>query len=110
MDSLDKKFYRINEVSEMLGVPYSTLRFWETCFKKLKPRRNAGGTRLYSPDDLELLHTIVYLVKVRGLKIEAAQDMLKVNPAGVSRKANALARLTQVRNRLEDIIKSLPRR
>lgn len=42
MDNLDKKFYKISEVAEILGLPASTLRFWESKFTVIKPRRNAG--------------------------------------------------------------------
>ena len=49
-DSIDKRFYKIKEVSELLDLPASTLRFWETQFTILKPRRNDGGTRFYTPE------------------------------------------------------------
>lgn len=42
MDQLDKKYYRIADVAEMLGLPASTLRYWETEFPTLRPKRNAG--------------------------------------------------------------------
>ena len=54
MENLDKKYYRIAEVAAIVGVPQSTLRFWESRFRGvIKPRRNAGGTRFYTPADVE---------------------------------------------------------
>ena len=43
MEQLTKKFYRIGDVSELLGLPQSTIRFWEKEFSELRPRRNGGG-------------------------------------------------------------------
>ena len=50
---------------------------------------------------------IKYLVHDKGLKIEAALEQIRVNKDGVSRKAEALNRLSDVRNRLQDLIDSL---
>lgn len=107
MDNLEKKFYRIREVSEMLDIPASTLRFWEGKFSFIKPRRNDKQTRFYTPSDLEKLRMVKYLVKDRGLKIEAAEAMIKNNPDGVSRKALAVVRLRAVRDRLQEMLDAL---
>lgn len=45
MNDLDKKFYKIGEVAEILEIPQSTLRFWEKKFTLIKPRRNAGDRK-----------------------------------------------------------------
>ena len=82
MDSLDKKFYKISEVAEILGIPASTLRFWEKSFTVIKPKRNSHGTRFYTPADLEKISMIHYLVKEKGLKLEAAQEQIRSNPPG----------------------------
>lgn len=76
MDSLDKKYYKIREVSEIIGVPPSTLRFWEKQFPSISPKRNSGRTRYYTPGDIERIQMIHYLLKDKGLKIEAAQEVL----------------------------------
>ena len=46
MDELNKRFYRIGDVADILGIPASTLRFWEKEFTIIKPVRNAKNTRL----------------------------------------------------------------
>lgn len=106
-DSIDKKYYRISEVSELLGEPASTLRFWERYFPRLKPERTATGRRLYTPAQLHRLRMIQYLLRTRGLKIEAALAELRSNPTGVSRHTDALTRLTEIRNRLTALIDSI---
>ncbi|MDE6486090.1 MAG: MerR family transcriptional regulator [Muribaculaceae bacterium] len=101
MEALDKKYYRIAEVADLIGVPASTLRFWETQFPAvLKPRRNAGGTRFYRPSDVEALRMIHYLLKERGLKVEAARAELARNPQGTVRRYEVVASLRSIRDRL----------
>lgn len=107
MDPIDKKFYKIGEVAEMTGIPVTTLRFWEREFTAIKPRRNDRGTRFYTPDDVERIRMIHYLVKHRGLKLDAAQEELRRNPEGVSRKSRAVTRLLEVRSTLCAMIKAL---
>lgn len=107
MDSLNKRYYKISEVSEILGIPESTLRFWETKFSVLKPRRNSGGTRFYTPNDIDKIRMVHYLVKEKKLRIEAAQEMLRNNSSGVSRRYEAIQRLKDIRGKLNDLLVSL---
>lgn len=107
MDSLNKRYYKISEVSEILGIPESTLRFWETKFSVLKPRRNSGGTRFYTPNDIDKIRMVHYLVKEKKLRIEAAQEMLRNNSSGVSRRFEAIQRLKDIRGKLNDLLVSL---
>ena len=107
MDTLDKKFYKISEVAEILGIPASTLRFWESKFTVIKPRRNAGGTRFYTSSDMDKIRMIHFLVKEKGLKLEAAQEQLRSNPGGVSRRYAALTRLREIRDKLDNLLTSL---
>lgn len=106
-ENTDKKYYKIGEVSEMLGLPTSTLRFWESRFPTVSPKRNSRGTRFYTCDDIEALRMVHFLVKDKGMHIEAALEELKVNRHGVSRKAEALAGLKRVRDSLQDLLDSL---
>lgn len=110
MDSLDKKYYRIAEVAELVGVPQSTLRFWEKEFPQVKPVRNAGGSRFYTPANVETLQIIKFLVKEKGLKIEAARNELKFNRGAVARRASAVNRLLAVRQRLTVMLDALTHR
>ena len=107
MDDLEKKFYKISEVAEILGIPASTLRFWESQFTIITPHRNAGGTRFYRPSDIEKIRMIHYLVKEKGLKLAAAQEQIKRNPGGVSRQRDAIRRLEAVRDKLKDLLANL---
>lgn len=107
MDNLDKKYYKISEVAELLSIPASTLRFWESRFTVIKPYRNSHGTRFYTPADIDKIAQIHYLVKERGLKLEAAQEQLRVNPAGIDQRFQTLSRLKDIRRRVQQMLDAL---
>jgi DNA-binding transcriptional MerR regulator len=69
----DKLFYKIGEISKALSLNSSVLRFWETEFSQLKPRKSPSGQRLYSRNDLELLIKIRKLLYRDKLTIEGAR-------------------------------------
>lgn len=73
----DKLYYSIGEVSEMLGVNASLLRYWEKEFPALKPVKDRKGTRSYTPKDIEMLKRIHHLTKECGLTLEGARQQLK---------------------------------
>ena len=100
MDGLDKKFYKIGEVAEILNIPASTLRFWEKEFTILKPRRNAKNTRFYTPQDVEVIRKLYYLVKEKGLKLDAAQAQLNRNRKNVDKTFEVVERLKGMREKL----------
>lgn len=110
MDRFEKKYYRIREVADILGIPASTLRFWESRFTVIKPKRNEHGTRHYTPSDIETIRMIYYLVKEKGLKLEAAQEEIRRNQSGVSKRVEAVERLRGVRAKLGLLLEALNRR
>ncbi|MBD5345867.1 MAG: MerR family transcriptional regulator [Bacteroides sp.] len=107
MERLEKNYYRIREVSEILDIPISTLRFWEKQFTIIKPRRTSAGQRLYTPSDIDKIAMIHYLVRDRGMRLEAAEEQLRTNPHGVERNSRALMRLRVIRSELEAMIKAI---
>ena len=110
MDELDKKYYKIKDVAELLGVSASTLRYWEIEFPECKPRRSATNIRYYKAEDIETLKIIHYLLKVRGLKLVAAKEQLRTNRANVSNRVKIIDSLTETRNKLEEMLKALTKR
>lgn len=106
MDSIDKKYYKISEVAEILNIPTSTLRFWEKEFTIIKPKRNAKNTRFYTPKDIETIRMVYYLVKEKGLKLDAAQQEIKVNRHNVSQRFEIIERLKGVREQLKEMLKA----
>ncbi|MDY6259801.1 MAG: MerR family transcriptional regulator [Bacteroidales bacterium] len=107
MEELTKRFYRIGDVAEILGIPASTLRYWEKEFTIIKPTRSAKNIRLYTPKDIETIKMIYYLVKEKGLKLDAAQAMIRRNREGVSKRFEVVERLKRVRDQLKAFNKAL---
>jgi len=100
MDELSKKFYKIGEVADILGIPASTLRFWEKEFTILRPRRNAKNIRVYTPQDVETIRKLYYLVKEKGLKLDAAQEYLNKNRQVVDKTFEVVENLKKIREQL----------
>ncbi|HRJ59659.1 MAG TPA: MerR family transcriptional regulator [Azospirillaceae bacterium] len=67
----------ISEVAEELDVPQHVLRFWETRFPQIRPRKGAGGRRYYRPTDIDLLRRIRKLLYDDGFTIRGAQMALR---------------------------------
>lgn len=107
METLAKKYYKISEVAEIIGLPASTLRFWEKNFTIIKPKRNNHGTRFYTPTDIEKIRHVAFLVKEKGLKIEAAEQQIKNNHKGVSQKIEAIENLKKIRLKLKTMLDAL---
>ncbi len=74
-----KLYYSIGEVAEMFKVSASLLRFWESEFDILAPKKNRKGNRLFTPEDIRNLKIIYHLVKERGFTLEGAKRKLKAN-------------------------------
>lgn len=81
-----EKMYRsISEVSELLDVKPHVLRYWETQFSMLRPRKNRAGNRMYRPEEIKLLYAIKDLLYGRRYTIEGAKRSLqaeKKTPSG----------------------------
>ncbi|MDE5887727.1 MAG: MerR family transcriptional regulator [Muribaculaceae bacterium] len=110
MHDLTKKYYKISEVSEILGIPTSTIRFWENEFPEVSPMRSIGNQRYYTPEDIEALKIIYFLLKIKGLKVEAAKEQMRLNRTNISKKAEIVERLQDVRDELSMMLKALEKR
>ncbi|MBD3223464.1 MAG: MerR family transcriptional regulator [Caldithrix sp.] len=67
-----KIYYTIGQVSQLLELPQSVLRYWETVFPPLNPLKSSGGSRQYSDNDVELLRFIRKLLYEEGFTIKGA--------------------------------------
>lgn len=72
-----KLYYSIGEVSDMFKINPSSLRYWETEFTIIKPKKSKKGDRFYTAADIKKLHLIYYLLRFKKYTIEAAKDYLK---------------------------------
>ena len=101
---MEKYFYTVGEVAEILGESTSLVRFWANEFPKfIRPQRNAKGNRLFSKEDVETFKHIHVLVKVDGLTLDGAAKRLKGERKGVINKAKVLESLKDIRQQLAEI-------
>ncbi|MDZ7821726.1 MAG: MerR family transcriptional regulator [Candidatus Marinimicrobia bacterium] len=73
---IKKLYYSISEVSEMLGIKQSVIRYWEGEFKILNPQKNRAGNRIYKKDDIPVLRLIHYYVHGKHLSIQETREMI----------------------------------
>ena len=82
LEVAEKLYYRIGEVEELAGVPAYVLRYWESEFKLLRPKKNPAGQRLYRRRDLELVQRIKSLLYDERLTLEGARKRLLAESRG----------------------------
>lgn len=105
---MEKLYYTIGEVAEILGESTSLVRFWTNNFPKyLKPNRNAKGNRLYTKDDIDVLKQLHMLIKDKGMTLEGASKRLSSDRKSVDDRVKALDSLKEIKKQLEEIRSSL---
>jgi len=77
MSKAQKLYYSIGEVSELVGVKPHVLRYWESQFPTLKPKKNRAGNRTYRIRDIKCLVTIKSLLYDKGFTISGARQKLR---------------------------------
>lgn len=100
---VEKLYYSIGEVAEMLEVPVSTVRFWENEFKILNPMKNKKGNRLFTPVDLKNLRIIYHLVKEEGMTLTGAKKKLSEKWEDTDYKFEINESLQKIKTMLIDI-------
>ena len=78
----DKLYYRIGEVEAITEVPAYVLRYWESEFRLLRPKKNPAGQRLYRRRDLDLVLRIKTLLYDERLTLEGAKKRLVAESRG----------------------------
>lgn len=73
----DRVFFRIRDVSEIVGVKAYVLRYWESEFPMLTPEKSNSGQRVYKRKDVETLLLIKYLLYSERYSIEGARNRIK---------------------------------
>jgi DNA-binding transcriptional MerR regulator len=107
-DEIQKRYYTIGEVAEKFNVNTSLIRFWETEFDTLRPKKNKKGDRQFTQKDIDCVQTIYHLVKEKGFTLQGAKDIIKASAKEQNEKAALIASLeklksflTELRNNLE---------
>ncbi len=119
----NKIYYSISEASEYTGVEPHVLRYWETKFTKLNPKRVGGNQRKYTRNDIELLYEIVHLLYYEGFTLDGAERQLKIglqalkaereakqskqpihHPPGRNHSVSNNSALHEIKNELKEIL------
>jgi len=98
-----KLYYSLEDVAKHFGVNKSLLRFWETEFDIIQPRKTDGGTRQYTKEDIDSIELVYHLVKEKGLTLEGARQELKHKKDETERKVQVIQKLEQIRKELEEL-------
>jgi DNA-binding transcriptional MerR regulator len=109
--SRTKLYYSISEVSDLAKVKPHVLRYWETQFKMLRPRKNRAGNRMYREKDLELVLAIRALLYEKGFTIAGARRKLLTDRREggqmelAFQEARRAALLDEIRGEIEEVIR-----
>jgi DNA-binding transcriptional MerR regulator len=105
----EKLFYKIGEVSRITGLPSYILRFWESEFSFLRPRKSRGRQRVYTRKEIETLLQIKRMRYEQGFTIEGLRRRWHTREGGKERRpSRAMADVVErVRRELNDILKVL---
>ncbi|MCZ8090821.1 MAG: MerR family transcriptional regulator [Flavobacterium sp.] len=98
-----KRYYSIGEVAKAFDVNTSLIRFWDKEFDILKPKKNAKGNRMFTPEDVKNLQLIYHLVKERGFTLEGAKTHLKEGQKKTLDKFEIISKLEAVKAQLTAI-------
>jgi len=100
--------YTIGEAADIIGESVSLVRFWTERYPMfLHPKRNAKGNRLYSPEDVDTLRQLHFLIKEKGTTLDGAEKELGSSKMAVEARVKVLDALKALRSNLVEIKKNL---
>jgi DNA-binding transcriptional MerR regulator len=104
---IEKLYYSIGEVAEIFNVAPSLIRFWESEFDIIKPKKNRKGNRQFTREDIDNVRTIYHLVKEKGFTLQGAKEMLRNDSQAVKDKMEMIDSLRNVREFLLELREKL---
>jgi DNA-binding transcriptional MerR regulator len=100
---IEKVYYSIGEVSEMFSVAPSLIRFWESEFELIQPKKNRKGNRQFTKEDINNVKIIYHLVKEKGFTLQGAKEILKSDVQTVNQKIELIESLKSIRHFLLEV-------
>ena len=104
---IEKLYFSIGEVAELFNVAPSLIRFWESEFDIIKPKKNRKGNRQFTKEDIDNVRTIYHLVKEKGFTLQGAKEMLRNDSQAVRDKMEMIESLRRVRGFLVEMREKL---
>ena len=105
---IEKKYFSICEVADSLKVATSLIRFWESEFYLIKPKKNRKGNRQFTQEDIKNIKLIYHLVKEKGFTLQGARDFIHNGSDDVKSKLDLIKSLQSVREFLFKLKNELP--
>lgn len=112
-ETYEKRYYSISEVAKITGLEPYVLRYWEKEFPTLNPRKNRGGNRIYTQQDIELINRINHLRTKEKLTIPGTRSRLMMkrtaeeNTTSIA-QAKVRTLIGQIKSDVEDLLKYFP--
>lgn len=103
----EKLYYSIGEVSRILDVNTSKIRFWEKEFETIKPKKNKKGNRIFTKKDVERLKLIQHLLKEKKYTIDGAKKKIRKNPKKTETHQKVIENLKKIKAELIEIRNNL---
>ena len=103
-NGITKLYYTIGEVAEMVEEEAHVLRYWETEFDRLRPRKNRAGKRVYTKDDIDIVFRIRHLLRDEKFTIDGARQALKKEKADAKAVPDSVQELHEIRSFLQKML------
>lgn len=105
---MEKLYYTVGEVADILSEESTTVRFWANTFSRyVRPERNAKGNRMFRQKDVECMKQIRHLVRVDGLTLDGVARKLAADRGGLEGRMKIVNKLQDIRSMLEELQESL---
>lgn len=101
---ITKLYYTIGEVANLVDEEAHVLRYWETEFEGLRPRKNRAGKRVYTKDDIDTVFRIRHLLRDEKFTIDGARQALKKGKRQGSGASEEVAELKEIKGFLEKML------
>ena len=103
----EKLYYSIGEVSKILEISTSKIRFWEKEFESINPKKNKKGNRIFTKKDLDKLTLIQHLLKEKKYTIDGAKKKMRRNPKKTETHHKVIENLKKIKEELIEIRNNL---
>lgn len=101
---MTKLYYTISEVANMIEEEAHVLRYWESEFDALRPRKNRAGKRVYTKDDIDTVYRIRHLLRDEKFTIDGAKQMMKKARRGGKESSSSVEELKEIKSFFEKLL------
>jgi DNA-binding transcriptional MerR regulator len=106
--NIEKLYYTIGEVAEIFKVAPSLIRFWQSEFDIINPKKNKKGNRQFTKSDIDNIKIVYHLVKEKGYTLQGAKEIIKADKGQVKDNFEMIRSLEKVKDFLIELKKNLP--